>query len=87
MAQEHDNSGDIGRDSASTKGNEFGNTSLNVLNGGVLGGTWGIMPCVLVEHVGLDTTGGNGVGGDTFWATIGGEGSSETFDGRLGTSI
>lgn len=87
MAQEHDHSGDICGDGASTEGNEFGNTSLNVLDRGVLGGTRGVVPCVLVEHVGLDTTGGDGVGSDTLGATISGEGTSESLDGGLGSSV
>lgn len=87
VAQEHDDLGNIVWDSTATERDELGNTSLDSFDRGVLGSAWRVVPCVLGEHVGLDTTGGNGVGGDAAGSTISGERASETLDSRLGTSV
>ena len=45
------------------------------------------MPRVLVVHVGLDTTGGDGVDGNLLLAAVDGEGAGEALDGSLGAGV
>ena len=45
------------------------------------------MPGVVVEHVGLDASRGDGVDGDALRARVGREGAGEALDGGFGTSV
>src|SRR5271154_2301643 len=87
VAQESDDLGDVDRDSTPTKRAHLGDASLNLRHRGVLGSSRGVVPSVRVEHVGLDSTGGNRIDGDTLVASIGGEGSGEALNSSLGASI
>lgn len=87
MAQEHDNLGNVVGHGASAEGDELGNASLDLLNRGLLGGARRVVPCVLGEHVGFDTTRRDGIASDSSWSAIGGEGSCQTFSGRLGCAV
>src|SRR5205085_1571192 len=46
-----------------------------------------VVPAVLIEHVGLDAAGGDGVASDALAAAVDGKGSCETLDGGFGTRI
>lgn len=45
------------------------------------------MPCILVEHVGFDATGCDGVDGHALLAAVNGESAREALDGGLGASV
>lgn len=45
------------------------------------------MPSILLEHIGLDATGSNGVAGDTSGSAVGSERATETFVGGFGGTV
>ena len=87
VAQEHDNSGNVRWDGDTTERNKLGNTGLDLGDWRVGSAAGSVMPGILLEHVGLDSTRSDAVGGDTLGATIGSEGSAETLIGGLGGGV
>ena len=87
MAQEHNNSRDIGWNSNTTQWDKLGDAGLDLGDGSVWGTTWGVVPGVLFKHLSLDATGSNTVASDTLRATISSERSAETFVGGFGGGV
>ncbi len=87
MAQEHDNSRDIGWDSDTTEGDKLGNPGFDLRDGSVRSAAWGIMPRVLLEHFGLDSTWCDTVASDSLGATISSERAAEALVRRLGGGV
>lgn len=88
VAAKHvDRLADICRRADTLQRAHVGQALVDGLHGHTLVAVGNVVPCILVEHVRLDATGGDGVDGHALLAAVDGEGAGEALDGRLGAGV
>ncbi|KAL3305557.1 versicolorin reductase [Colletotrichum asianum] len=87
VAQRGDDLANVGGDTDTLEGVHVGQALVDDLDGHALVAVGDVVPRVLVVHVGLDTTGGDGVDSDALGAAVDGEGAGEALDGGLGAGV